>query len=143
MKVMPSMTEQTARRSIFEADAVRGLAHVFVRDLQVDATVGVHDHEKLGPQTLGISIDLTVREVPGPKSDHIADVVCYEDVVRKVGAICEQGHVNLIETLAERIAGACLEDYRVHAVRVRVEKPQAFEECASVGIEIERLQPLT
>ena len=137
------MTEQTARRSIFEADAVRGLAHVFVRDLEVNASVGVHEHEKLGPQPVLISIDLTVRELPGPKSDHIGDVVCYEDVVNKVQDICEQDHVNLIETLAERVAASCLEDHRVHAVRVRVEKPQAIQECSSVGIEIERLQPLT
>jgi len=137
------MTEQTSKRSLFEADAVRGLAHVFVHDLKVEATIGVHEHEKLGPQPLGISIDLTVRELPGTLSDSLDQVVCYEDVVRKVQAICEDGHVNLIETLAERIATSCLADARVHAVRIRVEKPNAFEECASVGIEIERLQPLT
>lgn len=137
------MTEQTSKRSLFEADAVRGLAHVFVRDLKVEATVGVHEHEKRRPQILSVSVDLTVRELPGARADALDQVVCYEDVVRKVQAICEDGHVNLIETLAERIAVSCLEDARVHAVRVRVEKPQAFAECASVGIEIERLQPLT
>lgn len=136
-------TEQKSKRSLFEADAVRGLAHVFVRDLYVEATVGVHDHEKLGPQPLSISIDLTVREAPSARSDSLHEVVCYEDVVRKVQDICERGHVNLIETLAEQIAGSCLEDKRVHAVRVRIEKPEAFEECVSVGIEIERLQPLS
>lgn len=137
------MTEQTARRSIFEADAVRGLAHIFIRDLQVQASVGVHEHEKQGPQPLRISIDLAVRELPDPKGDHISDVVCYEDVVRKIHDICKLDHVNLIETIAERVAVSCLSDPRVHAVRVRVEKPQAIEECRSVGIEIERLQPLT
>ncbi len=137
------MTEQTSKRSLFEADAVRGIAHVFVRDLAVDARVGVHEHEKAGPQPLLISIDLTVREVPRSAPDNLAEVVCYEDVVRKIQAICSGDHVNLIETLAERIAASCLEDGRVQAVRVRVEKTQAFEECASVGIEIERLQPLT
>ncbi len=137
------MTEQTSKRFQFEADAIRGLAHVFVRDLEVKATVGVHEHEKLGPQSLRISIDLTVRELPGSVSDSLDQVVCYEDVVRKVQAICEDDHVNLIETLADRIAASCLKDARVHAVRVRVEKTQAFAECASVGIEIERLQPLT
>jgi len=137
------MTQQSPRRSLFEADAVRGLAHVFVRDLLVEATVGVYDHEKLGPQPLNITIDLTVRELPGSGNDSLHEVVCYEDVVRKVQAICSEGHVNLIETLAERISDSCLEDKRVHAVRVRIDKPDAFEECASVGIEIERLQPLS
>lgn len=137
------MNQQDSKRSQFEADAVRGLAHVFVRGLEVEATVGIHDHEKLGPQPLTISIDLTVRELPGSRSDSLHQVVCYEDVVRKVQSICSQGHVNLIETLADRIADSCLEDKRVHAVRVRIDKPDAFEECASVGIEIERLQPLS
>ncbi|GBE43114.1 dihydroneopterin aldolase [bacterium BMS3Bbin10] len=137
------MTEQTSKQSLFEADAVRGLAHVFVRDLVVDATVGVHEHEKAGPQPLRISIDLTVREIPRSVRDDLSEVVCYEDVVRKVQAICSDDHVNLIETLAERIAASCLEDGRVRAVRVRVEKTEAFAECASVGIEIERLQAVT
>jgi dihydroneopterin aldolase len=143
LKALKKMTEQTSKRSLFEADAVRGIAHVFVRGLKVDAIVGVHDHEKTSPQPLSISIDLTVSELPGTTTDDLSNVVCYEDVVRKVQAICEDGHVNLIETLAERISASCLEDIRVQAVRVRVEKPNAFEECASVGIEIERLQPLT
>jgi dihydroneopterin aldolase len=137
------MTEQTSKRSLFEADAVHGIAHVFVRDLEVNTIVGVHEHEKTSPQLIRISIDLTVRELPGTTQDELEHVVCYEDVVRKAQAICDDGHVNLIETLAERISASCLEDARVHAVRVRVEKPHAFEECASVGIEIERLQPLT
>lgn len=137
------MTEHSSKRSLFEADAIRGIAHVFVRDLVVEATIGVHEHEKLKPQPLRISIDLTVRELPGATHDELEYVVCYEDVVRKVQALCGEGHVNLIETLADRIATSCLADTRVHGVRVRVEKPDAFEECVSVGIEIERLQPLT
>ena len=137
------MTEQKRERSLYEADAVRGLAHIFVRGLAVEATVGIHEHEKRGPQPLRVSVDLTVREVPGSVHDSLSEVVSYEDVVRKVQAICAHGHVNLIENLAERIASACLADERVHAVRARVEKTDAFEECGSVGIEIERLQSLT
>ncbi len=136
------MNEQAKTRTLTRADAVRGLGHVFVRDLQVSAVVGVHDREKLAPQPLRVSIDLTVREWPGTRTDSLSSVVCYEDVVRGVQAICRAGHVNLIETLAEKIAAHCLEDKRVQAVRVAVEKPEAFAECASVGVEIERLQAL-
>ncbi len=137
------MTEQATQRIPSRADALRGLAHVFVRGLEVEAIVGVHDHEKLAPQPLLVSIDLTVRETPDGHGDRLESVVCYEDVVRAVQAICSRGHVNLIETLAEKFAAECLADKRVHAVRVLIEKPQAFPECASVGIEIERLQTLS
>ena len=135
------MNEQAIQRTSSRADALRGLAHVFVRDLEIQAVIGVHDHEKLAPQRLCISIDLTVREAPDGHGDKIKSVVCYEDIVRGVQTICAEGHVNLIETLAEKIATFCLADKRVHGVRIKIEKPEAFSECA-VGIEIERLQTL-
>ncbi|MCG8652186.1 MAG: hypothetical protein MI861_20270, partial [Pirellulales bacterium] len=56
------MNEQAKPYAGSRADALRGLAHVFVRSLDVEAVVGVHDHEKVAPQPLRISIDLTVRE---------------------------------------------------------------------------------
>jgi dihydroneopterin aldolase len=46
--------------------------------------------------------------------------------------------VRLVETLAERIAEACLEDERVEHVRIRIEKLDVFADAASAGIEIER-----
>ena len=52
--------------------------------------------------------------------------------------LVQSEHVNLIETLAERMAAHCLADARVESVRVRVEKPDILPSCRSVGIEIER-----
>jgi dihydroneopterin aldolase len=122
------------------ADASLGTRHVFVRELNVLAVVGVYEHEKLTPQRLIISVDLTVRESSPVHMDDLATVVCYEDVVKNIQEICKAGHVNLIETLAEHIADSCLEDARVRAARIKIEKPDVLPECATVGIEIERLQ---
>lgn len=119
------------------ADAACAIRHVFVRDLELDARIGVHGHEKGRKQPIRINLDLTVSE----QSDHVDQlgaVVCYEDAVRKIKAIIDAGHVNLVETLAERIAEACLEDRRVQVARVRVEKLAAIAEARSVGVEIER-----
>ena len=134
------MTEKPAARLTSMADAFRGTRHVFVKGLELDAVVGVHDHEKREAQQLIVSVDLTVRENPAGQVDRLEEVVCYADVVRRAREICSSGHVNLLETLAERIAQSCLDDERVIAVRVRMEKPNAIPECQSVGIEIERLQ---
>jgi len=59
-------------------------------------------------------------------------------VVKKVEAILAEGHINLVETLCEKIAAACLKDRRVMAARVRVEKPDIIPNARSVGVEIER-----
>ncbi|HLF21542.1 MAG TPA: dihydroneopterin aldolase, partial [Aestuariivirga sp.] len=61
-------------------------------------------------------------------------------VVKKVEAIVARGHVNLVETLAELFAEACLKDKRVMAARVRIEKPDIIRNARSVGVEIERLR---
>ncbi|MEE8393829.1 MAG: dihydroneopterin aldolase [Rhodospirillales bacterium] len=122
------------------ADARQGVYHVFIRDLETRCSIGVHGHEKGAAQRVRINLDLGVGESAEPLNDDIANVVCYEDVVKGVLEIAGGVHVNLVETLAEKIAAHCLEDARVKSARVRIEKLDAFEEAASVGIEIERLR---
>jgi dihydroneopterin aldolase len=120
------------------AGAQAGLRHVFIRDLELTAFIGVHLHEKIKPQRIRLNIDLSVREDPGDLADDIGNVVSYETVIGRVERIVTRGHVRLVETLAERIASACLVDERVIVARIRVEKPDIIPNAASVGVEIER-----
>lgn len=120
------------------ASAASGLRHVFVRDLELMALIGIYDHEKVDPQRIIVNIDLSVHEGDGPQGDDIGHVVSYEIVVKKVEQIIAEGHINLVETLCEKIAAACLRDKRVAAARVRVEKPDIIKNARSVGVEIER-----
>ena len=122
------------------ANARTSVRHVFVRDLAIMAVLGIHEHEKLAPQRVIVNIDLTVKERGGPLDDNIAHVVSYEKVVDHIKEIVMRGHVNLVETLAEMIAGRCLDNPWVLGVRVRIEKPDIIPEAASVGIEIERIR---
>jgi 7,8-dihydroneopterin aldolase/epimerase/oxygenase len=120
------------------ANAGARVRHVFVRDLDLMALIGIYDHEKVKPQRIVVNVDLSVQEVAGPMSDEIDHVVSYEIVVKKIEAIVAAGHVNLVETLAEKFAEACLRDKRVLAARVRIEKPDIIPNARSVGVEIER-----
>ncbi len=120
------------------ASAGARVRHVFVRDLDLMALIGIYDHEKVKPQRIVVNVDLSVQEAQGPMSDDIDHVVSYEIVVRKIEAIVAAGHVNLVETLAEKFAEACLRDKRVLAARVRIEKPDIIPNARSVGVEIER-----
>jgi 7,8-dihydroneopterin aldolase/epimerase/oxygenase len=120
------------------ASAKARLRHVFVRDLDCQALIGIYDHEKVKPQRVVVNIDLSVKE--GSGDDDISHVVSYEIIVKKVEAIIAEGHINLVETLCEKIAASCLKDKRVIAARVRVEKPDIIPNARSVGVEIERGQ---
>jgi dihydroneopterin aldolase len=120
------------------ASAKARVRHVFVRDLECMALIGIYDHEKIKAQRIIVNIDLSVQETDGPMMDEISHVVSYEIIAKKVESILEEGHTNLVETLCEKIASACLKDKRVLAARVRVEKPDIIPNARSVGVEIER-----
>jgi len=115
------------------------LRHVFVRGLELQARLGVHAHEKIGPQRIVVHIDLSAEE-DGPDigADDLARVVDYERLVHAARAAVTGGHVLLVETLAERLAMEALADARVVSARVTIEKPDAFHDVAAVGVTVER-----
>lgn len=120
------------------ADATRSVRHVFVRDYVTDAEIGVWEHEKDTRQKVRINVDLSVQESNQYHEDQLENVVCYNDIVNKIQGILAKGHINLVETLAENIAEIALKGEQVIGARVKVEKLEAVEGAASVGVEIER-----
>jgi 7,8-dihydroneopterin aldolase/epimerase/oxygenase len=129
------------------ASSARALRHMFLRDMVLTASIGVHPHEHAAPQRVRINIDVGVEDDGArPLSrqpigrDELSRVVDYERLAERVRAIVASGHVRLVETLAERIAETCLADRRVHLARVRVEKLDIFADAVSAGVEIERRQ---
>ncbi|MFQ5953744.1 MAG: dihydroneopterin aldolase [Kiloniellales bacterium] len=111
---------------------------IFVRDLDLRCRIGAHDFERDAPQRVRVNLDMAVREIPGGPEDKLQNVLSYEEVIAGIKALGADGHINLIETLAERIAGLCLEDPRVARVTVRVEKLDVDPAAGGVGVEIER-----
>lgn len=106
---------------------------VFVKGLRVEAGIGVYDHEHGRLQTLVIDVTLDL----GPAEVHgLSDTINYETVAASARRIIAEGHVGLVETFAERLAVHCLEDPRVRAVTVRVDKPGALEAADGAGCEL-------
>ncbi len=116
------------------ADSPPAVYRIFLRDLVVRLSIGVHEHEHRRPQQVRINVELTVRH-PGPGfADEISAVLSYEGLVEGIRGVARDGHIKLIETLAERIGELCLEDPRVFSAEVRVEKLEVFPDAASVGV---------
>jgi len=106
---------------------------IFVEGLQVEAGIGVYDHEHGRLQTLLIDVRLDL----GPVEVHgLSDTINYETVATACRRIVAEGHVGLVETFAERLALDCLTDARVRAVTVRVDKPGALDAAAGAGCEL-------
>jgi dihydroneopterin aldolase len=124
----------------FAPDALRGVRRVFVRGLTVQARLGVYPRET-APQRVVIGIELLVADASAPDGvgpDRLERVVDYASVANRAREMALSGHTRLAETLAERIAVACLDDTRVEAARVTVEKPDIMPDVGAVGVSVER-----
>ena len=135
------MTESTVVHPLRQPGAVPLTRQMFIRDLVVNMLIGVHRHERDGRQRVRINVDLSLIDGSSIDDDRLASVVSYETLVHQIRTMCNSGHVNLVETLAERIARLCFDDRRVYGAIVRVEKLDVFSDTSSVGVEIERFNP--
>jgi 7,8-dihydroneopterin aldolase/epimerase/oxygenase len=109
---------------------------IFVRNLELLARIGIHGHEQGVPQPVRINVWLITNFKTD--TDKLESAIDYEAVTGKIRTIVAAGHINLAETLAERIADACLADKRVTKACVRVEKLHALQGAEAAGVEIER-----
>ncbi len=116
------------------------LRRVFLRDMVLQAAIGVYPHEQGVTQRVRINISFGVQDEAGLAvgRDDLSRTVSYERVVQLVRRIVADGHVRLVETMAERIAAGVLADRRIRVIRVKVEKLDVFDELEAVGVEIER-----
>ena len=119
-----------ARRDGVTAD------RIFVRGLVLPIAIGVYDEEQGITQKVRFTIEASVAGGVSPKGDHIDEVPADDHLVGAVKALVVAGHINLVETLAARIAERCLVDKRIVSVLVRVEKLERGPEA--VGVEIVR-----
>lgn len=109
---------------------------VFLRGYKVMANIGVHPHEHEGKQLISVDAELKLASTIQPTADRIGETLNYEWLVAVIEQVCARGHVQLVETLNHRIAETCLQDDRVHSVRVRIEKPGAIANADAAGAEL-------
>ena len=120
------------------ARSARTSRRVFVHDYELIGSVGVYEHERRYEQRIVVSLDIDVDDDYDGASDELAGVYDYDHAIQAVRQTVESGHFNLLETLAERIARACLLSPSVTGIRVRIAKPDVLIACRAVGIEIAR-----
>lgn len=132
---LPAEPPPVRERSPAQGD---GFYRMYVRDLVLLCNIGAYPEERHRRQRVSFNIDMRVVAPTGPIDDDLTKVLSYDKVISNVRELVDRGHINLVETLAERVAESCLADPRVADVRVRVEKLDIEPAASGIGIEIER-----
>ncbi len=113
---------------------------IFIRDFRLPVSIGIHDFEKEGPQTVVVNIDLLLEPAGKAHDDRIANVLNYDIVHDGIRDLAVSRHFNLQETLVDAILDLCLAQPGVIEARVSTEKPDVYKDCR-VGYEQVRRRP--
>ncbi|PHS42080.1 MAG: dihydroneopterin aldolase [Robiginitomaculum sp.] len=109
---------------------------IIIKGLEVLASIGVHPHEHASTQPIIIDIELDMGAMPTPEDDRLEETLDYALVADKAAELAQEAHVQLVETLAGRIAEwALAADARVQACTVRIAKPHALINAQTAGVE--------
>ena len=111
---------------------------VFIRQLRLQAWIGLYRHEKIAPQTVEIDLEIALPGDAVFRTEKVADTIDYGVVVAQLRALLAKERFGLVESLAERIADLILEDFKSPRVKVSVAKLGVLREAKQVGVTIER-----
>jgi len=111
---------------------------IVIRDLALQCVIGTNPDERVRKQKVVLSIALECDLGPASRSDKLEDTINYKQLKKRIAGMVESSEFFLIERLADRVADMCLQEERVGAVTVSVDKPGALTRARSVAVEIRR-----
>jgi dihydroneopterin aldolase len=110
---------------------------LYLRDLRLTVSIGIHDFELARPQTVIVNVDLSLAPPAAALADDIRNVLDYDAIHDGIKTLAASRHFNLQETLVDGILDLCLGHAEVIEARVSTEKPDVYQDCR-VGYEAVR-----
>jgi len=115
------------------------IRRIFFSQLALDARIGILEHELRATQPLHIDAEFDVNVSRQVHDNNIQTVLDYRLLRNAIVQECTRAHVNLLETLCEKVVDRLLAEFpEICQVKIRISKPLAFSDCAAVGIEVQR-----
>ncbi len=119
-----------------EATATAILDRISVRDHVVEVEIGAFQAERGTTQRVQFNIVVEVRPLTGPIDDDVDRILSYDKVTEAIAAELAEERLNLLETLAERVADRILTEPQAMRAFVRIEKLDRGP--GALGVEIVR-----
>ncbi len=111
---------------------------VFIKGLSIQTTIGFFQWEKEIKQTLVIDLAMGWNTANAALNDELAKTLDYADISVAIERFANDNPVDLIETLAERLASYLMTQYHIPWLKLSIGKPGAVHNAQTVGVEIER-----
>ena len=111
---------------------------IFLREVRLDARVGIYRREKAVTQTVELDLDIALPDDRVFTSGKMADTIDYAAVIERIRATLVERHYGLVENLAEHVARIILDEFHAPWVRVGIAKIGCQRDARRVGVVIER-----
>ena len=111
-------------------------ARILLEDLAVQADIGFHDFEIGTPQRLLVTVEIWLEDKAMPADDDPDRAWNYDFLRTEVAEIASARRYNLQETLAHAIFDRVAAFRGIHALRVKLSKPDVYADAHGVGVEI-------
>ena len=113
---------------------------VFIRDLSMDAVIGVFGWERQVHQKITINLEMATDISKAASTDDLEYTLDYKAISQKIRTLVDENQPKLVETLIELIAKTVMEEFNIPWLRISIAKPGAVRGSAAVGVTIERGQ---
>lgn len=113
---------------------------VFIKNLKIDAIIGIYDHERQKKQPIILTIEMEWDNKRGAYQDDFTKVLDYEAISNDIKQFVSTSTFQLVETLAEEIAKRIILTFHTPSVMIELHKPNAISDTDSVGVRIFRKQ---
>lgn len=111
---------------------------IFIRELRVETIIGVHPWERESRRTLLVDLELAADIRLAATTDRLDQTVDYQAVAQHISELAADNDSQLVETLAERIAGQLLQEFPISWLRLTLRKPGVPSNAREAGVIIER-----
>ncbi len=113
---------------------------VFIKGLHIQTTIGFFQWEKDIKQTLVIDVAMAWDTAKAAENDELAKTLDYAEISIAIETFANENPVDLLETLAERMAAFLMSQFHIPWLQLKIGKPGAVHNAETVGVEIERGQ---
>ena len=111
---------------------------VFIRDLSIDAVIGVFGWERQVEQKIMINLEMATDIAQAAQTDDLAHTLDYKAISQRIRVLVKDNQPQLVETLIELIASTIMNEFDIPWLRLSIAKPGAVRGSAAVGVTIER-----
>ena len=109
---------------------------IFIKNYTTKCSIGVYPEEKKNKQEIRISVKLSIKRKE--LNDKISSTVCYQQVLNILESIDNYGHINLVETLANKLSNEFEKIKNVYKINIRINKSEIYKKGTDIGFILKK-----